>query len=586
MLTKYVKYYLLLISLLSNTICFGQQNAVDSLLKVLPETTDTTRFNVLSKLFWSTFNTNPQQAKTYIDEERQLARKLEDELYIGRSYNDLGVYYWTQSQLDSSINSFKNALSIFEKIQNIYRENATLNNLGNLYADKGDFEEAADYYMKSIKIKEELNDREGMAIGYNNLANIYTETENLDLALQYYDKGLEIAIALHDSARISDGYSGKAILFNSLENYHESIRYNLKALAINRKLGNQYLTAMNMGNIGQSYSKLANYDSSLYYFNQAMKINSEMGNRLALSINYRGLGNSYAKKEMLGQALNYLNKSLAISTEINAKKEVLNTYASLSEAYEHLGDFHRALDFYKKYKNLEDSVLSEETKLKINDLEISYQTEKKEKEIAQQNLEIQTLLKEALIQDFRKNWLIAGLCVAIALGGLIFYSQKQRLRRQKLESENRQMEIENELTVKKKELATHTLHLVQKNDLLDDLNSKLKEIKKAANVDKSEISRLIQKIKNDKVADKDWENFKLYFDQVHEDFDTKLKQYFNDLTSNEIRLAALMKMKLSTKEIASILNISADSVNKARYRLRKKLNMNSDDRLEDFILAL
>ena len=121
---------------------------------------------------------------------------------------------------------------------------------------------------------------------------------------------------------------------------------------------------------------------------------------------------------------------------------------------------------------------------------------------------------------------------------------------------------------------------------MDDLNAKLKELKKAAQIDKSEITRLIQRIKNDKVADKDWENFKLYFDQVHEDFDIKLKKYFNDLTSNEIRLAALMKMKLTTKEIASILNISADSVNKARYRLRKKLNMNTDDRLEAFILAL
>ena len=162
----------------------------------------------------------------------------------------------------------------------------------------------------------------------------------------------------------------------------------------------------------------------------------------------------------------------------------------------------------------------------------------------------------------------------------------QRYKKQLLVSEQEKLNFEKELDFKKKELASHTLHLVQKNELLEGMKDKLVELKKSATTNKSELARLIQRIKSDRQAEQDWEQFHKYFRQVHENFDNNLRAHFNDLTNNEIRLAALLKMSLSTKEIASILNISPDSVNKARYRLRKKLNLSSEDSLYDFIIAL
>ncbi len=584
--SSFFKKILLLAGLFLSFSCFSQNNQIDSLLNLLPNTTDTIRFDVLSKLFWSTFNTDPHLAKTYIDEERELAKDLENELYLGRSFNDLGVYYWTQSQLDSSIWSFKQALKVFQKIEIKDRENATLNNLGNLYADKGDYDEAVNYYLQSIKIKEELGVRRDLATSYNNIGNIYVESNDLEKGKQYYDKSLELALEFNDTATLTVCYSGIAMIHQNQKEFRKAINYSARALSLSRKSNNQYAVALNLGNMGQNYYRISNFDSSLYYLEQASMINSEIGNQHALAINYREMARVLIDKNMFNQALNQLQNSLNIASEIEAMREVMHGYEVYSYLYEKKRDYLQSLEYYKKFKTVQDSILNEETKLKMNELELSYETEKKEKEIAEQNLEIETLKKAALIEGFRRKWLIGGLVVAVMLGGLTYYSQRQRLKRQKLESEKKRLEVENELTIKKKELTTHTLHLVQKNDLLDDLSVKLRELKKSPQVNKTEINHLIQKIKSDKVADKDWDNFKLYFDQVHEDFDNKLRQYFNDLTSNEIRLAALMKMKLSTKEIASILNISPDSVNKARYRLRKKLNMDSEDRLEDFILAL
>ncbi len=86
--------------------------------------------------------------------------------------------------------------------------------------------------------------------------------------------------------------------------------------------------------------------------------------------------------------------------------------------------------------------------------------------------------------------------------------------------------------------------------------------------------------------DKDWNNFKLYFENVHREFFIRLNQDFPDLTPNELKLAALIRLNLNIKESALILGISPESVKTARYRLRKKLNLEQETSILNFFLEL
>ena len=90
---------------------------------------------------------------------------------------------------------------------------------------------------------------------------------------------------------------------------------------------------------------------------------------------------------------------------------------------------------------------------------------------------------------------------------MIFYGQKQRAKRREAEQEQERAAYEKEIAFKKKELTTHTLHLVQKNELLDELRSKIEDISKNSSEDKRALNRVLQLIKNDSMADKDWANF-------------------------------------------------------------------------------
>ena len=99
-------------------------------------------------------------------------------------------------------------------------------------------------------------------------------------------------------------------------------------------------------------------------------------------------------------------------------------------------------------------------------------------------------------------------------------------------------------------------------------------------------NQLIRSINFDLQDDNNWQNFSRYFEEVYKDFNRNVKTKYPQVTSNELRLLALLKMNLSSKEIANILNISPEGIKKARYRLRKKLGLTTEDSMQDLVLKL
>ena len=147
--------------------------------------------------------------------------------------------------------------------------------------------------------------------------------------------------------------------------------------------------------------------------------------------------------------------------------------------------------------------------------------------------------------------------------------------------------LQQELDTKSKVLTSHTLHIISKNRMLEDVQEKLNEYLKETNSDRRKpIKSLVKKIEQSFIQDKDWEDFRQIFEQVHQDFFTRLKHISNDLTPAELRLAALVKLNIPSKDIAIVLGISQDSLRIARYRLRKKLSLSQGDNLSRYIGSL
>ncbi len=212
------------------------------------------------------------------------------------------------------------------------------------------------------------------------------------------------------------------------------------------------------------------------------------------------------------------------------------------------------------------------------------------------------LLKVRIEKDFpwyQTSWTALGVVTALFLSlwwGLARYQRwlERRWRRQQIEQERarhaREVEAKNEqlqqdLEAQNQELAGLTLNLVRKNEILLDMKQELKDLQRAKEGElQQRIRQLHLHLNSNLSSEQDWEAFEYHFSQVHRGFFQRLKADYPDMTPGDLRLAAYLRMNLSSKEIAPLLHISLRSVENKRYRLRVKLGLGPQDQLIDVLL--
>ena len=146
--------------------------------------------------------------------------------------------------------------------------------------------------------------------------------------------------------------------------------------------------------------------------------------------------------------------------------------------------------------------------------------------------------------------------------------------------------LEGELQFKNKELATVTMYLVERGGLLSNMKEELLGVIKKMGIPNLayEFRGVFKMISDTEKSNEDWDRFALYFDQVHNNFLTILKTKYPQLSPTDLKLCAYLRLNLSSKEIAHILNISLKGVEVSRYRIRKKLNLPTETNLYDFLI--
>jgi DNA-binding CsgD family transcriptional regulator len=170
---------------------------------------------------------------------------------------------------------------------------------------------------------------------------------------------------------------------------------------------------------------------------------------------------------------------------------------------------------------------------------------------------------------------------------LLLIKEKKLSQAELEKSQLQEGELKKEIQYKSKQLTTHALNMMQKNTFLQEIQEELVLLSKTASAEnKAAFNRLKMLIKKNLRSDKDWDLFKLYFEEVNKLFYQELAKVNSDLTSNDLKICALLKLNMNIKESASVLNIEPDSVKKARYKLRKKLNLKPEDDLVEFVMRI
>lgn len=587
---------------------------------------DTIRVELLDNLWYQYAYNEPKTAIGYAKKAIKLSKEINYDKGYVRGYQRLGIAYSNISEYDSSNIAYDKALKIYKVKNKTNKMGIILYNKAINFKDLVKYDSALHYNNLSKLKYIEAKDTIRIADIYSLKGSIYYEKGQFLLALENMLKEASIYKST-DTLRYADAILSIARVQSLTGSSKDAKKSFKECIEIYKKNNDNYFLSKAYREVGDDYftNKPIKLDSAAFYLEKAIAVAQSISNKglevAALSINgdlkletgqtnkakeifekgltiARPISHINIASMLLGlsevslinkeynKALNYANEGLTIATENNLNQDIREAYLILFKINKSKLDYKNALGYFEKYKQVNDSLFNIEKTNKINELQTLFGTERKEAEIVIQNEQIKTLNQEVKISKLTKTLYGIGMFSFIAIAGLLYFGFKQRIRKNKIAREKQDEIYKQEIAFKKKELTSQTLHLVQKSTFINELKDNLEKIKKSPELFKVEFRRLVMLLKKESAEDKDWEVFKSYFSEVHNNFDNKIKTISKDITEKEIRLASFLRMNLSTKEIASMLNVLPDSVLKSKYRLKKKLNLDKEIDLTEFLNSL
>ncbi|WP_428741441.1 tetratricopeptide repeat protein [Tenacibaculum sp.] len=540
------KLVIILLTISSSVVAQSEDNTLYELKSNIKEaSSDSVHIHSKIELTKYILNRDIDTAKILVNEVLKAleASKHNSVYFTGKkaeAINYLAIIEAKQSFPEQALSNYLKALEISKNIKDSTMLGLTLHNLGMFYRRQKEYDKAKRYFKEAIEIREHSHvNLDDLATTYNMLGVTYFYEKQYDSTFVKYSKAKEL-------------YTSK-----------------------------QGIVKVN-GNLALLYYSSKQYDKAIKTFEENIKIFKELGLKNELSTAYLNLAASYNGIKNYKESILRLDSAITISKRIKHKELLRKQYYSRSSVYKTIGDFEHALKDYTLYKAYNDTLNDTEKAKRITALELNYQFEK---EKLQTELKLQN-------EKAKKQWYLGLLMLSVASAITIFLlirkNTKNRLAlsTRKLENEQLQRETaEQVLQLKEAELKNEYLNSQIKqeyqelfvNELKSILNIKSEEDKTKA------IKSLLASLKSKNIDYNTSLNLTDYLDKVSPNFKIKLNTHFNFFNEKEKKLLCLMKLGLSTNEIKDLQSISLASVKSTRYRIRKKLEINSDDDIINYI---
>ncbi len=436
----------------SYSILAQNQAKIDSLLDVLINKTDNNTIDQVDSKIWdSSDSTNLYheikhskiklnydlalrhkkkgeytEAIAHFTEVLKLKDSLGDTNVIAFCYNNIGQMHVRLGNYTKAINYNLKALQLSKELDDKNELFSGYNNLGMINVYQGDYSNALDHFIKASKINNEIRSKKYTIISLSNIGFIYETFGNYSLALKYYFKSLEISKQIKDESNISQDYLNIANIYFEQGNSTKALSYSYKSLKIAKELDSKSIMISNSCLIGEIYLKQKKYNKALKHLKIGLSLSQEIGEQSSLTTILNTIGGIHLELKNYLQAKKHLIQSINIGQTIGNPSPVNSASYSLSQIEKALGNHKEALKYYELYHVTYDSLLGKEKSKQLSQLQIQYETEKKEQEIKSlaQQASIQTLeLKQV---NFNKTIFAVSSVVLLLLGLVLYLVNRQK----------------------------------------------------------------------------------------------------------------------------------------------------------------
>lgn len=563
---------------------------------------DSTMINVLNKSLVMIEDSSDvaQKMKESIEKVKQ-EEQLTDSLFVDFLVRDVAYYFRSMGRQSSAVEILLATANDIEAKQcdpslllKLYVP------LGAAYEEAGLWSIAMEYYHKALNIALEKDLKGDIARIYNNIGVAYYQIDTNE-SIKYFNKSLEINKLIEDKKELYLNYNNLAAVNVKLKKYDDALDYALMAMHMIDKEANADMYYAMQRNIGSLYAQAGDYNLSISYLKNAQKFYERSGNTQDLITTYVLLAEVHNK---IGDAVQTHELIKKIDTELvnNIDNADLKSkiYITLSELYKDSKDYKRAYDKLHKATILKDSLTHANDERKINNFEKIFENEQLLKDNA---LTIGELQLNKMRSD--RQFIIIAIVLLILLIVVVFLVIRGRMKDkllktnvmlakqekilQEKEKELQQIkeaELNKTIDQKNRELSSYALSYTRDNEFLLNLSEELKELLIEINPRDTEHKERIRNIQaqlKQHYSTDNWQEFRYYFEKVHPSFYDLLDEISPGITQRQKRLCAMLYIGLSTKEISSITFREVRSIESARNRLRKKLDIPAEESIQEFL---
>ncbi|PWK18761.1 hypothetical protein LV89_04049 [Arcicella aurantiaca] len=410
------------------------------------------------------------------------------------------------------------------------------------YGGVGDFKKANETFNEGMLLSKQIDDLHTIWLLLTTMSEIKLQQKNINQALAYLNKAIEVGIKTKE-----------------------------------------YYNVLNLQSKVNLLIKLNQLTQAETLCRSIQKRMSTIESFEFVGTNNASLGNIYLARKDYGNALKYSLDSYKETLKAGNEENLIKLDSTLFIIYKKLGDFENAFKHSSHFIELNEKLLSKDKIKQFQNVQYRHYMDKKQKQI-----EAEQRIKQAYIL------ISIILFLTLMLGTIVFIiTQKNSELKVKLLNETTKNEeqirenMQFEMETQTRELTSMAMAIDQKNILWKNVQQKLKETLSAMpSISEQEIKSIFKIISQDNDSQHEWDTFKLHFESVHPQFFTTLSQIAPTLTQLELRQCAYIKINLAPKQVGNLLNITPDSVKKSRMRIKKKLNLSTEDNLSKFIANL
>lgn len=369
---------------------------------------------------------NGQQSLYYYYKGYELAKEIS---YVKGAVDGVtgsGSAHWLLRNFEEAIAMYKEAIRLTSENEMIPWLADAHNNLGNVYLDQNKFEQALEEYQKSAKLLPDENRTKAIAV--TNIGMVHLQLEDLSKSIEYFEEGTRLAGLQDDPYIEAYNYKQLGMVNRMLKNYTESLRGFNEALIRYERLKNIRESARVATNIGGVYYDMGDFEKSLTHYESSLSSSVSIGDEYSKAHSLSGIGRCNIELSRFSKAKSALEELLALSIGLKDNGLRRDAYGALGDLYNRIGRFQEAYQYQQSFILLNDSIFNETRSEQVAELEASYETFQKEKEIELLNAENEINELKLSRRESQRNILIATVIVFVILIFVLFNRYKIRTR--------------------------------------------------------------------------------------------------------------------------------------------------------------